>query len=228
MIILIGQTKGGVGKSLLAANVAVALAHKGKSVVLLDADSQKTSARWAAIRKERGTEPAIRCMAARIGEGTPQEYRDKINALRSKCDVIVIDSGGFDSQELRVSLAIADVLLAPCGPTVSEIWGLADMDELVGQSLKLNKGLRSHIVINRSPPLNFHGQTEQATRAMEGLTNLTFSGLVLTDRQTYQATYQDGFGIADLTVDSTAIIKARLEIRRLVRLIEAGDLADAA
>ena len=53
MNILIASAKGGVGKSTLATNLAVYLAHEGEDVMLLDADLQATSKRWADRRNER-------------------------------------------------------------------------------------------------------------------------------------------------------------------------------
>ena len=46
MIILIGCNKGGAGKTTTATNLAVGLAIKGKDVCIVDADPQRSAARW--------------------------------------------------------------------------------------------------------------------------------------------------------------------------------------
>ena len=44
MVILIGSEKGGVGKSTISTNLAVALVLGGSDIVLVDADRQSTDA----------------------------------------------------------------------------------------------------------------------------------------------------------------------------------------
>ena len=52
MILAIGNIKGGVGKSTLTANIAVALAQSGADVLVIDGDEQASAATFAAIRSE--------------------------------------------------------------------------------------------------------------------------------------------------------------------------------
>ena len=43
MILIVGSTKGGVGKTTIAFNFAVALTSAGRDVLLIDADKQATA-----------------------------------------------------------------------------------------------------------------------------------------------------------------------------------------
>ncbi|WP_426393937.1 ParA family protein [Ralstonia sp. R-29] len=52
MIVLVAAEKGGVGKSTIASNLAVYLAHKEVDVVLLDTDEQATCARFVERRDD--------------------------------------------------------------------------------------------------------------------------------------------------------------------------------
>ena len=46
MIIVVGCNKGGAGKTTTATNLAVALAMQGNDVCIVDADHQRSAARW--------------------------------------------------------------------------------------------------------------------------------------------------------------------------------------
>jgi chromosome partitioning protein len=50
MILTIGGIKGGSGKTTLAINIAVARALKKQSVLLIDADEQKSASMWSEKR----------------------------------------------------------------------------------------------------------------------------------------------------------------------------------
>ena len=93
MIILIGSIKGGVGKSTLATNIAVALAQREKNVCIIDADRQKSSVNWAEDRRNAGFLPEIACIT---------EYdriKEIARELDGKFDFTIIDCQGRDSIE---------------------------------------------------------------------------------------------------------------------------------
>lgn len=219
MIVLSGQTKGGVGKSLIAANLAVCLARAGRKVLLIDADRQKTSQKWSSMRVMNSVDPEIVCAALYAEDAKAKEFREKIAALRHRFDDIVIDSGGHDSRELRAAISIADVLIAPVGATVPDVWGLGDLDEIVGQFLPANPDLACHVVINRAPTLNIHNVVGQARDAIEEMENMKFSGVILTERPTYQAAYQEGKGAFDLDPKRPSDQKAIDEITAVIKLV---------
>ena len=53
MIIVLAQTKGGVGKSTLAINLAIERSRTGADVLLVDADEQATATDFTALRTEQ-------------------------------------------------------------------------------------------------------------------------------------------------------------------------------
>lgn len=59
MIIVVGSNKGGVGKTTLASNLAVAFASRAQKVVLVDADPQGSALYWGAMRQQEQHSPLI-------------------------------------------------------------------------------------------------------------------------------------------------------------------------
>ena len=66
-IIVVGASKGGVGKSTIAVNICAWLAESGRSVCLFDGDTKQGSAsKWARRRSKSDFKPKIDCVR---GEG---------------------------------------------------------------------------------------------------------------------------------------------------------------
>src|SRR3546814_10205757 len=63
MILAVGNTKGGVGKTTLAVNLAVARALAGRDLLLVDGDEQGTALTFTQLRAERQGEAASTAVA---------------------------------------------------------------------------------------------------------------------------------------------------------------------
>ena len=50
MVLAVGNVKGGVGKTTLAINIAIAQAHRGHDVLLVDGDEQGTALAFTELR----------------------------------------------------------------------------------------------------------------------------------------------------------------------------------
>lgn len=64
MIIVLAQTKGGVGKSTLAVNLAIARSLGGGDTLLVDADEQATATDFTALRTERLGNPGYTAISS--------------------------------------------------------------------------------------------------------------------------------------------------------------------
>ncbi len=120
MIITVGNTKGGVGKTTLAVQLAIARALAGRDVWLIDGDRQGTAAAAIAARAESGRQPGIAC--AQYADGPA--LRGQVQQQRDKWQDIIIDAGGRDSTALRAALILSDVLLVPFAPRSYDVWAL--------------------------------------------------------------------------------------------------------
>jgi chromosome partitioning protein len=146
MVLTVGHTKGGVGKSTLALNIAIERTRAGRETLLIDGDPRQASVSKAiGIRGEAGAQPAITCIMLE----EVRSLRQQVGMLRSKFQDIVIDVGGKDSSALRAALMVTDALLLPIAPESVEVWAIDDMVELIDEARSL-RDVRVLAVLNRA------------------------------------------------------------------------------
>ena len=146
MIVTVGNTKGGVGKTTLALNIAIARALQGKDVLLVDGDRQGTAQTALTIRSEAGKTPAITCVQYCDGA----TLRAQVLQMKSKFDDIIIDAGGRDSTALRAALVLTDVLVVPFAPRSLDVWALTDISSLIADARGVRDNLRAVAVLNNA------------------------------------------------------------------------------
>jgi chromosome partitioning protein len=113
-VLVIGNTKGGVGKSLLATSLAAAFAGEGTKVFLIDADvGQSTSQEWV-DRRERGR--VAGCKSALIDVG-----RTIASAASKGAGLVIVDLGGRDDAALKPVLEHADLVVIPAQPSLPDL-----------------------------------------------------------------------------------------------------------
>ena len=114
MIINIAHTKGGVGKSTLATNLAVEL-----TLPILDLDMQRSSFYFNQIRKDYGF-PEMKVFYAQSDE--EMQFLEEYKGNKKKH--IIVDSGGMDNNLHRLAILYADIILTPIGLSQIELLGL--------------------------------------------------------------------------------------------------------
>jgi chromosome partitioning protein len=147
MILVVGNIKGGVGKTMLAVNIAVAMAQQGRDVLLIDGDEQASAATFARVRAElpsRNGFTTIQLQGAAI--------RQQMLHLTRKYNRIIIDVGGRDTGSLRAALTVADVILIPFQPRSVDLWTAAKMSTLIVEARHVNNRLRACSLLNLADP----------------------------------------------------------------------------
>ena len=148
MIVTIGNSKGGVGKSTISCNLAVMAVQEGKNVLLVDADPQASSLNFRSIRESND----IKATAIT----TPTLHKDLKDF--SNFDLIIIDSGGRDTGVFRSAILAADILIIPVLPSVYDIWATSDTIEVVKEALLYNEKLVTRFLINMVLPNSIMGR----------------------------------------------------------------------
>lgn len=142
-IIVVGNEKGGAGKSTVSMHVATALARMGKRVAVLDLDlRQKTFARYTTNRqnflKESGLDlpspvyfdlPQIDQDELKPGEN-PYDHRlsKAIATVEPDNDFILIDCPGSHTRLSQVAHSLADTLITPLNDSFVDFDLLAHVD----------------------------------------------------------------------------------------------------
>ncbi|WP_050454370.1 AAA family ATPase [Candidatus Burkholderia verschuerenii] len=193
MILTVGNTKGGVGKTTLAVQIAIARAMAGRDVWLIDGDRQGTAAAIAA-RAEVGRQPGIAC--AQYADGPA--LRGQVQQQRDKWQDIVIDAGGRDSTALRAALILSDVLLVPFAPRSYDVWALDDMAALVDEANSVRDGLRCFAVMNQADPGEHSADNIEAAAAVAEVPQFAYLSAPIRRRKAFSNASGAGLAVAEL------------------------------
>ena len=124
MIIVVANSKGGVGKSTLAVHLAAWLAGRGHSVTFADCDAQQSSSPWVAEAL-----PDVKLVRLE----TSNDILNELPALGAEADFVVADGPGSDSDRGRSLLFRADLAVVPCKASMLEVRALAAATETLRQ-----------------------------------------------------------------------------------------------
>jgi chromosome partitioning protein len=208
VIILIAHQKGGVGKSMLAVNLAAEAQRRGGDVLIVEADPTIHTARlWTQAREENGHKPIV-CSELK------GNVHDPLKELGRQYAHVFVDVAGKDSKELRTAMAAADILVAPMQPFQPDMDAALDLVETMREGLDLNPDLRVLSVLTRVPTNAFNSEARQATEYMEDYPELPLANVRIHERKTYRTALEQGLGVVE-TRDG----KAKGEIQNLMNEI---------
>lgn len=207
MIISVLNQKGGVGKTTLSINIASTLALAGYSVLLIDADKQRSALDWAAAREKA---PIFNV----VGISTPKIHKE-IKLLEEKYDYIVIDGPPRVYDVARSVIAGSNIILIPVQPSPYDIWSAEEIVNLVKEvqeTLSTYKKLDAFFVINRKI-----GNTIIGRDVSEALSAYPFEVLEKTVHQRIVYSETAASGTSPIEEDPESI--AGKEIKSLVEEI---------
>jgi chromosome partitioning protein len=143
MIIGLAQSKGGVGKTTTALNLAAELTRRGVTVAVLDADP----AAHAASIAEDGKLP-FKVTAHLLEEDGDTAVSAWVKAVRGQgTDFVLIDAPGAMGAAFGATIAVSDLVLVPAGSTVLDLRGAAETVGTIRRHRKAAKRDRPDILI---------------------------------------------------------------------------------
>lgn len=217
MILLVGNTKGGVGKTTIAVQLAIARARAGRRVWLVDGDQQGSSAMAIQMRADSGIEPEIACTLF----SDARQLRQQVRLQKEAFDDVILDVGGRDTGALRVALMMADVAVVPFAPMSLDLWAIGIMAEVVKDVNAERDGLTCYAVMNQAEPRTASADNKEAADAVRAIGEFTYLDTPLVKRKAFSAATGAGLGVAEQTVPDP---KAVAEVERLVSSLFAREM----
>lgn len=222
-VILVGSSKGGTGKSTLCSNLAVALAARGYDVLALDADPQKTLSKFCQRRFANQKAVADAGNAEAVAEGTGTDTKkvsavvncmqvggdifDAVQDAKKRYDVVLIDSPGADSPELRSGLLACDIFITPVQASVSDLETLPGVVEMVKVSRRYNKNLVAAVVISRAPTHYKIQEEAQARDFIQDYPDIQLLTSTIHDRKSYRDCLLNGEGVVECQAPTAAALE---------------------
>ena len=198
--ILVGNGKGGVGKSTIATNLAAALAANGRRTTLADADRQHSSLAW---------------LAARPAEAAPiagLDWSKKMGSVDSDVERLIVDApANLDGNEIEDLLAQSDRVIVPIQPSLFDQSGTERFLTKLAKQKSVRKGKKDVVlVLNRLRP---RARASARLEAYAASLEIPIEGR-LSDRAIYEDLGMSGLAIFDQ--DNVRTGPARVEWRDLV------------
>jgi chromosome partitioning protein len=201
MIVAVLNTKGGVGKTTTALNLAIGRALAGCDVLAVDGDRQGSLV--GAFANRRPNLPPV--AVAHYTDG--KMLHQQVALATRKYSDIVIDAGGRDSTALRAALLLADLVLIPFQPRSFDVWALDDMAELVAEVGAI-RDVRAMAFLAMADARG-HDNLDAAREVPGGIEYLEAS----IGRRKAIA---DAAGVGEAVIESRRDEKASAEIRRIL------------
>jgi chromosome partitioning protein len=144
--------KGGVGKTTLAASVAVAAQEAGEKVFMIDLDPQGSLMGWGK-RRQADTPP--------VDQTTPAALAGAVTGLaQNGYSLAVIDTAGLDTAASAAAMRVSDLALIPSRPSLLDIEAAKPtMKALTGMDKKFA------FILNAAAP----GKSSRSTDAANAL-----------------------------------------------------------
>ncbi len=209
MLTVVGNLKGGTGKSTVAFNLSVWLAHDRAGVKAFDLDPQCTLLDVCEVRQEDGFEPAFEVSSD----------LDELVALAAdkKCkQPVIVDMSASNMPAMEKAISIADRILIPVQPSQADIWSTQRFLKIVAKNL--NKANNTEVLgfINRADTHRGVRETDEAEQALQMLQGIKALDTRLYQRTAYRRSFSEGLGVFELD----PMGKASREMKKLAAMLD--------
>lgn len=172
-VIVVGNEKGGSGKSTTAFHLAVYLLYQGHKVASIDVDSrQQTLTHYVRNRRDWARQRGLSLphtthyhLPLARGDSLKENnrlefdlFRQAIAEVESSAEFIIVDTPGFDTNLTRLAHSLADTLVTPVNDSLIDLNVMAHIDPVTGEPRELSHYARL-VQRARSERLAIDGRT---------------------------------------------------------------------
>lgn len=192
MIITIGGCKGGPGKTTTTVNLAVALALKGRDVLVIDADDQLATTKWFSYRDEQ--QGVVEINHA-IAEGNISQT---LLNFHKKYEIILVDVAGGRTLELEAALKVSDLVLCPFEPSQLDLNTFPDFIQIIESAKVYNSKLKERFYLNRCAPLLTLDNQQEVVAALEQMPEITLLKTRMYINKYFGKSFPLGLGVLEV------------------------------
>lgn len=210
MIVALAGQKGGSGKTTTAICLADEWHRQGQKTLLVDTDPQGTAQTWGDVATEKNIEgPTV------IGMG--DGFHETLPDIASNYDRTVIDCPPGNSKRQRSAFMVADLVLIPSGPGITDIWSMAETIEIAQKAKSIRDRLEVRIFITRKDARTVI--SEKAKQALDE-TPITRLETTLGSRVAFQETPAEGLGVTRYKPNGSASSEVKSLVSELEQQME--------
>jgi len=172
-VIVVGNEKGGSGKSTTAFHLAIFLLYQGYKVASIDVDSRQQTLtnyvrnrrNWVQSRDLRLPHTTHFHLPLSRGDSIRENqrlefdlFRQAVTEIEGEADFLVVDTPGFDTHLTRLAHSLADTLITPVNDSLIDLDVLAHIDPVTGEPHELSHYSRL-VQRARTERLSIDGET---------------------------------------------------------------------
>ena len=210
MLTVIGNLKGGTGKSTVAFNLAVWLAHEHTGVHVFDLDPQATLMDTFEIREEDGYEPRIEV------SNDIEELESMVGSRKGRnAPQLLADVSATNMPVLERAVSLARRVLIPVQPSQADIWSTQRFLKIVLSAVDKRRKPEILGFINRADTHQSVQETGEAEEALQMLPNIDALNTRLYQRTAFRRSFSEGLAV----FEQDPMCKAARELNTLARLL---------
>lgn len=193
MIINVAHTKGGVGKTTIAVNLAIEM-----NADLFDLDNQNSSYNFSLLNEDI-QRPIHFWKDRNLLKEIIETYKDKPNKH------IIIDSGGYDSNVSREIILNSNLIITPITVSQTEVDGLQKFNsENVEIALQSNPEIKPYILLNKISHYDKKDAEDLIEYIHDQVTDYKVLHTMLGARKDYKKAFSEGKSVNEYNRTSPA------------------------
>ena len=209
MLTVIGNLKGGTGKSTVAFNLAVWLAHDRAGVKAFDLDPQCTLLDVNEVRIEDGYEPGFEV-------STDLDELEALAKDKKRKQPIIVDMSATNMPAMEKAIYLADRVLIPVQPSQADVWSTQRFLKIIRNCADKNKKPEILGFLNRADTHRGVRETDEAEQALQMMPGIKAIDVRLYQRTAYRRSFSEGLGVFELD----PMGKASKEMKKLATMLD--------